>query len=255
MLYACTFADTIYFKELSYGTLYLLKFNFKNRKRILTVDNRISSLDSSLKIAANSNSTLFRSIGSVCDGPSSKVRAIPNDYSLSDEYYCDIFDVTSSKGLYGYPLCGGVSLWTIDKQRKEDRDQDCIHDADDILVQQEAMAEDPDAYGGHTTLDSSSKMMVAREYAAAEERFGAASGSDGEGGVTEEEYAPEEDGHDDFPQKRKKLEQTGEGEVRYLNVELEQSKKDVKGEVSMLREASVKNKAKFAAEMEEVCVV
>jgi hypothetical protein len=67
--------------------------------------------------------------------------------------------------------------------------------------------------------------------------------------------APEEDGHDDFPQKRKKLEQTGEGEVRYLNVELEQSKKDVKGEVRMLREASVKNKAKFAAEMEEVCVV
>ena len=155
MLHAATGADTVYTKRVSSGKLCMMKFNDKNRKRVLTIDKRISKLD-----ADSASRTKFISIGSVLDGPSSKVKAITIEDSLSDEHFCGIFDVTA-RGLYGYPVCNGVSIWTPKKQQEAARTQDRARETEDLLVQQQVMEEDPEAFGGSTTMSSGSKMMVA----------------------------------------------------------------------------------------------
>jgi hypothetical protein len=132
--------------------LYLLKYNDNNRKRVFTVDNRISDLDTELQKFWNSTSSAFRSIGSVYDGPSSKVKAIPNDERLSDEHFCDIFDVSVSRGVHGYPMRDGVLLWTKQIQQDEDILKDGVRDAEDLLVQQQAMEEHPEAFGGSSSM-------------------------------------------------------------------------------------------------------
>ena len=244
MLLDNTKADNIYYKKYGTGFLVLLRYtSSKNEKMHSTVDNWLSELDNELKRVNGSSATSFVSVSDV---GSCKVRSFSGNDRINDYLFREIFDTSRLKrnGKDDECLRDGVMKWNSAVQGEGERVNNLARETNDLLVQQEAMAEDPDAYGGHTTLDSGSKMMVAREYAAAEERFGAASSSGGEGGVAEEEYAPttttEEDGDDEKT----------EGEFRSLNVELEHSKEEVR----MLREASVKIEAKFAAEMEEVRV-
>ena len=213
MLLVKTKADNIYYKKYGTGFLVLLRYTYsKTEKMHSTVDNWLSELDNELKRVNGSSATSFVSVSDV---GSCKVRSFSGNDRINDYLFREIFDTSRLRrnGNDDECLRDGVMKWNSAVQGEGERVNNLARETNDLLVQQEAMAEDPDAYGGHTTLDSGSKMMVAREYAAAEERFGAASGSDGEGGVAEEEYdAPEEDGHDEFPQKRKKLEQTGGGE-------------------------------------------
>ena len=160
-LHAYTKPDYIFVKKVSDGVLFLLRYNDDNRKRVLTVDKRVAALDSFLQKNQNSSSTKFKSIGFDSDGPSSKVRAIANDDSLSDEYFCEIFDTVAPKGIHGYPLRDGVVAWTIDMHQQEETAQALELERDDISVQQQVMEGEPEAFGWSSTLDGGSKMMMA----------------------------------------------------------------------------------------------
>ena len=139
-LYETTKADVILYKDVPDGTLYILKYDDKNRKRGLTVDKYVSKVDTTLQTELKSAENMFRSIGYTYDGNPYKVRAIPNECRLSDEYFCEIFNVAVPKGLWGYPLRDGVSAWTNHNQREEEYFQDIMHDTEDLAIQQEVKA-------------------------------------------------------------------------------------------------------------------
>jgi hypothetical protein len=156
MILTETSVDLIFFKKCGAGFLVLMKCLKRNEKRHSTVDNCISSLDMKLMGQSGTESTSFVSVSSV---GSCKVRGFSTTDRIRDDMFRQIFDVTLPKVDNEYQLQAGVKKWNMSMQLEAERAQDLVREAEDISVQQQVMEEDPEAFGGSTTLDSSSKMV------------------------------------------------------------------------------------------------
>lgn len=158
MLLDSTTADVIFCKQYGPGHVYVIKFNASNNKKHSTVDKRISLLDLNLMTVSNTSSTFFNSI---VNNGSSKVASFSGDDRIKDPLYRQVFNVTARRSKNEFKLHEGVDVWTLKRYQENEIMQDRAQEREDILVQQQAMEEDPDAFGGSTTMTSGSKMMAA----------------------------------------------------------------------------------------------
>ena len=155
-LLSATEAELIYYKKYGTGFLVLLKFSAKKEKRHSTVENSIISLDKTLMRGFGTDATSFVSVSDVGSG---KVRSFTSTDRIRDELFREIFDVNLPKQGGEYCLREGVKKWDLSTSREEDLARDSLRETEDLLVQQQVMEEDPEAFGGNSSLGLGSKMM------------------------------------------------------------------------------------------------
>ena len=157
MLLAATKANVIYYKKYGGGYLILLKYVGRNEKKHSTVDNCVVSFDADRMRTLGTSATSFVSVSNVGSG---KVRSFSaGDSSLGDDLFREIFDIMPPKKDGEYCLREGVKKWDLSTSREEDLARDSLRETEDLLVQQQVMEEDPEAFGGNSSLGLGSKMM------------------------------------------------------------------------------------------------
>ncbi len=98
-------ADLIFYKPVTDGTLYALKFKKGNEKQHSTVSNAINLLDETLKLNGGRDSTYFVSINNDDSLTGSKVLSFERGGRKSDPLYRKLFDRKDS-------ILPGVTVWT-----------------------------------------------------------------------------------------------------------------------------------------------
>jgi hypothetical protein len=159
MLFDKTNANTIYCKTIGTGFLVLLRYFAKNEKKHSTVDNSIVELDT-LLMRGSASGCSATSFVSVSDVGSGKVKSFSGKDRLRDHLFREIFDVMQPKQNKEYRLRDGVRKFDAATLAAEERAKERAREVEDILFQQKSMEQDPEAYGGSTTLDGGSKMMM-----------------------------------------------------------------------------------------------
>jgi hypothetical protein len=159
MLLIQTESDYILYKKYGSGYLIVLRYSSSSEKRHSAVDQFIASLDKTWMGASGATSFV-----SVSDVGSGKVKSFSGRDRLNDYLFREIFDVRRGSDARGdFELLSGVKRWDMSIQREEENAQSIARERDDILVQRQAMEEDPDAFGGHSVFGGSSKMVASGE--------------------------------------------------------------------------------------------
>ena len=121
-MYAATGADLIFYKPVTNGTLYVLKFKKDNEKQHSTVNNCITRLDDTLKLNGGKDTLYFLSINNDDSLPGSKVLSFDRDGRKRNPLYMQLFGRKDS-------LLPGVSVWnmeTKDAAQLGENNSDCI---------------------------------------------------------------------------------------------------------------------------------
>jgi len=139
MLHDATDAEIIYSIPYNGGTLYSLGHN-NMPKRHATLDIAISSID---KMISKSGSTSFVSISDIRSG---KVKTFQTGDHRIDEHYNVIFCNKVPSGRKNN-LRDGVRIWTPDMALIDNNAAGIARRTEDLQVQQQAMEEDPTAFG------------------------------------------------------------------------------------------------------------
>jgi hypothetical protein len=106
-LYAATGADLIFYKPVSNGTMYMLKFKKANEKQHSTVNNCIVKLDDTLKLNGGKDTLYFLSINNDDSLPGSKVLSFDRVGRKRNPLYMQLFGRKGS-------LLPGVSVWNME---------------------------------------------------------------------------------------------------------------------------------------------
>jgi hypothetical protein len=106
-MYIATGADLIFYKSVTNGTLYVLKFKKENEKQHTTVNNYIMQLDENLKLSAGRDATYFLSINNDDTLSGSKVLSFDRVGRKSDPLYRQLFGGKNT-------ILAGVSVWKKD---------------------------------------------------------------------------------------------------------------------------------------------
>ena len=138
-LHATTGAEIIYSKDHGDMTVYAL-INKYPEKRHTMIDNCVELLDVSI---SKPGTTSFLSISNIRSG---KVKTFQSGEHAIDEHYNLIFmnKVPNGKQIR---LCTGVKTWTPAMARDDEKQSRVLRDVEDLQVQQQAMEEDPTAFG------------------------------------------------------------------------------------------------------------
>jgi len=142
-LYTATGAEMIYSVEYGECTVYLL-IHTNPRKTHAAIDKKIIEVDNTLKRIAGSNSTSFVSISDVLSG---KVKTFQTGEHATDEHYNAIFSNKVPGGRQRYELRPGVKTWTPAAARDAEALAESARHEQDLEVQEQAMEEDPSAFG------------------------------------------------------------------------------------------------------------
>ena len=134
----------------------VLRYKPGNGKKHSIVDRSIIELDTRLMSVRGSASTSFVSVG---EYGSCKVKSFTGEDRVLDHDYRKIFNLTIPKVNKAYVLHAGVVVWDKAFLAEKSRAADALRETDDIRVQQQVMEEDPEAFGGNSSLGLGSKMM------------------------------------------------------------------------------------------------
>ncbi len=104
-LFSATGADLIFYKLVSNGVLYVLKFKGDNEKQHTTVNNHIMQLDETLKLKDGVETTFFLSINDDDSLPGSKVLSFDREGRKSSPLYRQLFGRSDI-------LLPGVNVWS-----------------------------------------------------------------------------------------------------------------------------------------------
>ena len=99
-----TGADLIFYKPVTNGFLYVLKFKKDNEKKHVTVNNCIIQLDETLKLSSGRNTTCFLSINDDNTLPGSKVLSFDREGRKANPLFRQLFDRNEA-------LLPGVTIW------------------------------------------------------------------------------------------------------------------------------------------------
>ena len=138
-IHAATGAEIIYSIDHGDSTVYALVHKNPG-KRHANIDKGIVLVDS---IVSKAGSTSFLSISTIC---SCKVKTFQAGEHALDEHYNLIFSNKVPTGKQNV-LCPGVKTWTPDLARDEEKQAQALRHVEDLEVQQQAMEEDPAAFG------------------------------------------------------------------------------------------------------------
>ncbi len=126
-MYGPTGADLIFYKPVTDGTLYALKFKKGNEKQHSTVSNAINLLDETLKLNGGRDSTYFVSINNDDSLPGSKVLSFERGGRKSDPLYRKLFDRTDS-------ILPGVTVWTKEIDDAEGQSGSSDEDEGEVIA-------------------------------------------------------------------------------------------------------------------------
>jgi len=131
--------------SLDYGECTIYVLNHSNpRKTHAAVDKKIVELDDTLKQISGNSSTHFLSISNVLSG---KVKTFQTGEHAVDEHYNAIFSNKVPGGRQRYELRPGVKTWTPAAARDAEALAEAARHEQDLEVQEQAMEEDPSAFG------------------------------------------------------------------------------------------------------------
>ena len=103
-MYIATGADLIFYKPVTNGFLYVLKFKKENEKKHVTVNNCIIQLDETLKLSSGRDATCFLSINDDDTLPGSKVLSFDREGRRANPLFRQLFDRNEA-------LLPGVTIW------------------------------------------------------------------------------------------------------------------------------------------------
>ena len=106
-MFIATGADLIFYKPVTNGVLYVLKFKRENEKQHTTVNNYIMQLDETLKLSCGIDATCFLSINDDDTLPGSKVLSFDRDGRRANPLYRQLFGRRDA-------ILPGVSIWNND---------------------------------------------------------------------------------------------------------------------------------------------